>query len=180
MCLLTDFFRFNKKDIPEIKEDIPIIPPAVLPITPVIELTDNKPLYSKYSQKDPRWGALKFSPLNISMANYGCLITSIAMILRIQPDEVLHKVKKCFNTQGLLVWAHAEKALIMKHTYHSKEARKTMALVIAETDNYKPKNPQHFFLWLGDNMIVDPLDYPAIKKPNKYNIVSIREIINVS
>jgi hypothetical protein len=52
--------------------------------------------------------------------------------------------------------------------------------IVCETDHYKNSGfSQHFFLMdLDTNLIIDPLDYPAHWKNNKYKIISYRLISN--
>ena len=127
---------------------------------------------NKFKQSDKRWGNMKLGKTRYTMADYGCYITSIAMVVGANPYSLLivFNKYKIFTDEGLLNNAKAAKALGMVYRYSSSP----VGLCIAETDYYKDKGvPQHFFVWLGhDNLIVDPLT--GKESVNKYPIVSFR------
>lgn len=149
-----------------------------------VEIVEAEPEYYLYSQKDPRWGSLKIGKTNYTLASHGCLVTSLAMLLKKPPYEVLQALnagngftdKTHPKGAGLLDWDKAQRILKFGHTYLSARNKTVEKPCIAETNHYAPGNPQHFFVWLGGDKILDPLNYPVIERKNNYYVVSFRII----
>lgn len=65
-----------------------------------------------YSQRDPRWANLKLGRTNLTMSDFGCVVTSCAMILsyyldrQVLPSELLKWLNEHngFTAEGLLYW----------------------------------------------------------------------------
>lgn len=127
---------------------------------------------NSYSQRDERWADLG---IGTPMHDYGCLVTSIAMILGKTPDRVLKALNRgdCFDRYGSLIWAAAVKVLGIKDYKWLPGSTPVTKPIIAETDHYKPRFPQHFYILNPDNSIIDPLDGQT-KSPNPYNVISQR------
>ena len=121
-----------------------------------------------YCQKTEPWGSQKISG-NIKMSQCGCLITSIACIDGRTPGKVLSilKANGAITDASLVLWEKAAKALGMNFDGFSNNP--SPQTLIAQTDHYLFKYGfVHFFVYLNDGNIIDPLD--GIKKPNPYRI----------
>ena len=106
------------------------------------------------------------------MKSSGCYVCSISMLLRKIPSIVLEILNKndCFTSEGALLNDKAANVLGM---IYSKVYENPNKVCIAETDsNAQYGVPQHFFVWLNNGYIVDPLD--GLIKLNKYHVVSYR------
>lgn len=106
-----------------------------------------------------------------TMHDYGCYITSLAMLLEIEPPALLRQLEEanCFYGDLLINDAAAE-TLGLSYTY-TKE--KPFIICIAETNIVGAG--QHFFVYNpADDMMADPLDRTKKWRKNKYNIVSYR------
>lgn len=125
-----------------------------------------------YSQLDSRWKNKKFYG-DLTFGGFGCFVVSLAMLDGRTPPEVASvlRANNAFASGGLLITEKAKNALGLD--YGGKITIPPDRVCIAETDAYKSKGvPQHFFVWLGNGRIHDPLGGENI--PNKYNIVSFR------
>jgi hypothetical protein len=126
-----------------------------------------------YNQKDKRWKDLKISKTDLTLGEYGCFVVALAMLDGRTPDIILDILNRnqCFNHKGMLLSDLAAKALGLK--YKGKKNDNPNIVCIAETNHYANLGiPQHFFVWLGDGRIIDPLD--GLIKLNPYHIVSFR------
>jgi len=154
--------------------------------TPVIEdvaLSKAETEYNLYSQKDPRWSNLKIGKTNLTLGSHGCLICSLAMILKRPPYEILQELNESVaftdkthpKGEGLLDWWRASS--VLKFGYRYVKKTDSNRICIAETNYWRNKGvPQHFFVRLNVDTIADPLDYPVIERLCNYNIVSYRII----
>jgi len=128
---------------------------------------------TEFSQKDPAWKYTRFSPANLSIGSYGCFLTSLACLLDKDPPTVAQVLDNfgCFDSQGYLNSDCA--ARILNLEYNGKTTDYQTSVCIAETGDYASVNyPQHFFVWLGNGHIIDPLlGYETV---NNYNIKSFR------
>jgi peptidoglycan hydrolase CwlO-like protein len=60
-----------------------------------------------YSQRDPKWGDVKIGISGLKMKNYGCAISSVAMVFTAHKDKItpLQLVKKpIYTEEGLIAW----------------------------------------------------------------------------
>lgn len=98
------------------------------------------------------------------------------MLAGIAPDIVNAALKagNGFADGALVKWDVAARLLGLP--YDSQRTSPVLSPCIAETDHYKNKGvPQHFFVWLGNGRIIDPLD--GKEKPDStYRIVGYRNI----
>ena len=125
-----------------------------------------------FSQKDRRWTNRTIGKTKLLLGRFGCLITSIGMLVEKRPDEVNDTLTRnnCFSSAGELYCDQAAKVF-------GREYEKTLFApdfaCIAETDHFaKEGYLQHFFVYLTGSNIADPLDGKI--KLNPYNIVSYR------
>jgi len=125
-----------------------------------------------WSMKDKRWGEMKIGNTQLKLKDYGCLVVSLSMLADRFPDNVLDILNRnnCFDKNGLLISDLAAKILGLE--YLGKGFTLPDHPCIAETNHFAPKIPQHFFVWLGDSKIIDPLD--GKEKINPYHIISFR------
>ncbi len=125
-----------------------------------------------YSQKDSRWSSYKYYGNN-SIGASGCFVVSLAMLDGRTPPEVADIIKNAggFASGGLLISDVAASALGLEYNGKSD---KPDGVCIAETDHYKNQGyPQHFFVYLGNGLINDPLlDHG--ETVNNYRIKSYR------
>ena len=125
-----------------------------------------------YKQTDSRWANQTYDGKH-TLGKYGCFITSLSMLCDIEPPQTAQKLRqaRCFDGQGNLSSTCAKNALGLEYdgiSYNEQEG-----LCIAETDDYsKSGYPQHFFVWLGNGFINDPILGENIVNP--YHIVSFR------
>jgi len=126
-----------------------------------------------YSQHDSHYRNITIGNTPYKIGSYGCLIVSLAMLDSRPPNVVnaLLTAHECFTAEGYLISECAAKALSMD--YRGKTGYWQTGVCIAETDFFKSKGyPQHFFVWLGNGEIIDPID--GEQKVNPYPIVSFR------
>lgn len=129
-----------------------------------------------YSQKDPSFEKLKIG--NVSFPRYGCLVCSIATLYQSHPITLLESKKGIISngdadTKVLAVLCGGE-ALPKVKTPIS-------GWCIAMTKHYAVSGyPTHFYCYNHDTQeMIDPLDYPAVRKPNKYKIAEYRPFTSI-
>lgn len=128
-----------------------------------------------YSQKNKKWANRKMGDTHCRMKRYGCFVTALAIVDGRTPDKVLDILNRsnCFTSEGELLSETAAKVLGLE--YHGVEEEYPGRACIAETADYANVGvPQHFFVWIGNGNIIDPLD-GKIKK-ECYNVVTYRLI----
>lgn len=127
------------------------------------------PVVTKYCQKDARWGNKRLGNSSYTLGLEGCFVTSLAMIDGRTPLVVNNLLTQNggLTAGGLVIHNAAAKILGLK--YNGVTTQKQYWLAIAETNYYANLGfPTHFFVWLGDGQIVDPLD--GKQKKNSYPI----------
>lgn len=115
----------------------------------------------------------KLGTCDVTIATDGCFCTSLAMMVDKTPPEVNNLLKDNLGyVDGCLV-SSPNAAIILNLDYFGTGYTSPDFPCIAETNDYKSKGyPQHFFVWLGNGMIIDPLiGYETV---NNYNIKSYR------
>lgn len=124
-----------------------------------------------FKMSDPRWGNMG---IGTAMRTYGCLVTSLSMLIGKAPDNVLNAlmVHDCFTDTSELIWAKAASILGFKRYQYLPANTPITRPIICETHDNAPKFPKHFFIGLPGGQIIDPLDGKTQK--NKYKIVSQR------
>jgi hypothetical protein len=135
----------------------------------------------KFSMNDPRWSNLG---IGHPMHEYGCLITSISMIAGKTPDRILNALneKNCFDMTGKLEWEKSKAALglskyenipYLDPITHEPNIPPKYPIIAETHDNAALGFPQHFFVVVDGDHIVDPLD-GLQKSIDTYGIVSYR------
>lgn len=125
------------------------------------------------SQKNPVWKGEKLGECNETIGSGGCFITSLAILADKTPSEVNQILKDNggYSNGCLLNSDKASQLLGLEYNGITKEYQNSVC--IAETDHYKISGvPQHFFVWLGNGRIIDPLF--GVEMENKYKIISFR------
>ncbi len=125
-------------------------------------------------QTDPRWNRIRLGKSSTTIGTAGCLLTCYSMLVGTTPDKLNEVYTKNGVFNGALIVQ--ERAIsLSKLRFNPDRYHAVYTPIIAETDHYKRQGiPQHFFIWLGDGWILDPVD--GQKKLNKYRIVSYRNI----
>lgn len=126
-----------------------------------------------YSQKDKRWAKLVIPNTNLTMGSSGCLITCLASICDILPNEVFNKLKiaHAFNLEGMVIHNIAANALNLTYRGFSSVPR---GVCIGCTNKFAKRGIlQHFFVWLDkEGLIMDPLKGLVVR--NTYPVISYR------
>jgi len=128
-----------------------------------------------YSQKNEKWKNKKIGKTNLTLGEIGCFVTALAIMDGRTPDVILDLLNEgnAFNDNGLLFPDVAAKILRFSYCGETHNQQKVGMPCIAETNYYVDKGvPQHFFVWLGDGLIIDPIDGQT--KGNCYPIVTFR------
>ena len=122
-----------------------------------------------YSQRDPRWRAVQLGTSGRSMAQIGCMVTSIAMLSdyfkpAVRPDDVVITSK--FTSGGLLIWGSLQ-LLGFKFSWrgydrndheimrHLKDKDLAVLLQVADKTHWVVATGRDFFS--GLYKIADPL-----------------------
>lgn len=73
-----------------------------------------------FSQKDSRWGKMKIGQSNSLVKDYGCALTSVAMIFTFYGDYTTpaNLAKKKIYYWDLIVWPGGDNVKLVKNTYH--------------------------------------------------------------
>ena len=116
-----------------------------------------------YSQKDKAYGKRIIPRSNLTMANYGCYITSIAMLAQKHPTELLQN--GLFANGGYIYSSRAAKAVGLAYKGATRMPPKK-GWCIGVTNKYAPKWPTHFLLVNpSEGLMVDPLKInPKVEK----------------
>ena len=127
-----------------------------------------------YSQKTNAWSNECMGHSQEKIGPSGCFLTSLGMLSDRDPSitNAILTASDCINSQGMMISECAAKSLGLG--YAGKTTSPPNFPCIAETDFYKNKGyPQHFFVYLPNGEIHDPLlSYgPTV---NNYPIVSYR------
>lgn len=99
----------------------------------------------------------------------GCLVCSLATLFQVNPVTIIRN-KELFNSLGEL--SLGEACTYLGGKLRKRTTKLTMnGVVLAKTKHYAPKFPTHFFLLdTRNDEMIDPLDNPAFRRPNKYKV----------
>ena len=143
------------------------------------------------SQRDPLWGEKTIGSTNLKIKDFGCLLTCLAMILGVKPDEVANRLYQASGLQGaLVIWSKIDIAFPKVHFiwrgYDYNGIAVTQAvnrygfcLVEVDFDSKEHTRDNHWVLLTKEGMI-DPwtgttknyphkLGYAIIEKKNESN-----------
>lgn len=128
-----------------------------------------------YSQKNSRWANQKLGTCQDTFAQSSCLVTCLAMFAEKTPLEVNQLLLQNGGYKNGCLVISEKAANILNLEYQGKSWARPSNDCIAETHFYLPQGiPQHFFIYLSDGKIIDPLDNQPQPKTNPYNIASYR------
>lgn len=148
-----------------------------------------KPAPVMYSQADWRWSwkYLGWGGWGQTIGNYGCALTSCAMMSGIQPDTLNEYMKRVggYAENTLIIWSKLEKATSGKlkyvqglgipyNDYACKKIIEREKACLVQV--YGSGLPMHFVVAIGQGVIIDPIDGKT-KPFMTYNPVELREII---
>lgn len=125
------------------------------------------------SQKNPAWKGEQLGTCDTSISSNGCFVTSLAILTEKTPSEVNQILKDNggYANGCLVISERAAELLGLEYNGITKEYQNDIA--IGETDHYRSSGiPSHFFVWLGNGRIIDPLF--GIEMENKYKIINFR------
>ena len=129
-------------------------------------------------QRDPRWKNMRIGNTNLTMGDYGCLVTSLAMLKGTTPDKVNRALTKNngFTSGGYLRHDVASKTLgIGNGARHGKDWEPTHDTVAeVRMRGRNGKSYQHFVVWRTDGTILDPWTGKS-ESQSKYPLVSFRD-----
>lgn len=159
------------------------------------------------SQRDARWKNLKLGfSKTLTIGDYGCTITCLAMYLNTTPDVVNERLKSVngFAQETLVIWAKVAEAFpgasITKigWTYDNNDVKNNLpALVEVDFDGTPRTDDRHWVVYVGNQKLYDPWTgterptstYPALsyrlikgtwnqKLPDDIFMNKVREIAN--
>lgn len=129
------------------------------------------PQMELYSQRDPSYKNKLLPKSNLTMGNYGCYVTSIAILGQVHPVSLLKD--KNFAQGGLLYsqYAAEDAGMTYKGAFRSPKG-----WCIGVTDHYKSQGfPTHFFVVNSELQLqVDPLKENPIIEPLTYSCMQYR------
>lgn len=130
-----------------------------------------------YSQRDVQYSSRTLPKSNLTMGNYGCYVTSIAMLGQVHPTSLL--LDNNFASGGLLYSARAASTAGIVYKGISKLAANGWCIGV--TDNYAKRGyPTHFFLVnAASGLQIDPLKNPAKPEKLSYNCFEYRIFDNI-
>lgn len=132
-----------------------------------MELGDRVTNYCQHNYQD------QLGTCNLTISQAGCFITSLGILADISPPDVNNLLQDNGGyASGCNVISDVA-AQLLGIEYDGKTYDDPHSVCIAETADYTSKGyPQHFFVWLGNGNIIDPLI--GFETTNNYNIKSFR------
>lgn len=116
------------------------------------------------SQNDPRWKNTTLGTSNVTIGNYGCTITCIAMLLGTTPDVVN---KRMVDVQGfaegnLVIWSKIEEAFpginVRRVWIYNNDDVKNNLPCMVEVDGKPIGGYRHWIVYTGNQRCYDPWD----------------------
>jgi|GEM_PF-4578363 len=142
----------------------------------------------RYSQTDWRWSwrFLGYGGWGQTIGNYGCALTSCAMLSGINPHTLNEYMKRVggYVEKTLLVWSALERATSGKLKYKGGlgipyDNAKCLEIIKREKGCIVEVRgsglPMHFVVAIGNGQIIDALD-GRVKPFSTYQVVSLRDI----
>lgn len=128
------------------------------------------------SQRDTQWGEMTLGRSTSKTKDFGCKMVSLAMMSYISPWECNQRLLTGGAFSGDLISDEAA-ATALSLTYSGKKLVGAIPSpttpCIAEVDmSPAPGKTQHFVVWLGNGLIIDP--WTGTKVVNPYQIISWR------
>lgn len=117
------------------------------------------------SQRDKRWGSIKLGFSDTTIADYGCTITALSIILGTTPDVTNERLKAVqgYAQGNLVIWAKLEEAfpgIKIKRvwTYDNEDVKKNVPNVLVEVDGKPIGGYRHWVVYIGNGKMIDPWD----------------------
>lgn len=129
-----------------------------------------------FSQKDPSWKNVKLG--KVTLGSHGCLVCSIANLYQSHPLTLLESKKG-------IIWNGDADTKVLAVLCGGEALPKVKTPIsgwcIAMTKHYAASGyPTHFYCYNHDTQeMIDPLDYPAVRKSNKYKIAEYRPFTGI-
>jgi len=115
----------------------------------------------------------KIGTCNVTIRSHGCFLVSLCMLADIDPRQANKILREQGGYSNGCLIRSERAAELLNLNYGGRTRQKQNSVCIAETDHFKKIGiPQHFFVWLGNGRIIDPLT--GQEKNNPYKIVSYR------
>lgn len=122
---------------------------------------------TKYSQRDPKWANTKIGSKG-TIKDFGCLITSLGMLLDIPPDVVNARLKAVggYANGNLVIWTKIPLAFPQCqfspnhgrfYVYNNTDVRNNLPCLV-EVDAKKIGGTKHWVLFIGNQRMYDPWD----------------------
>ena len=125
------------------------------------------------SQRAPIYKSHQLGTCPDTFGSSGCKLFSLCILYDLDPFKIDELFKETGVYENGCLINDQTAADVLGVTFEGKTKEYQNTVCLAETDNFAASGvPQHFFVWLGDSHIIDPLD--GMLKTNKYNIVSFR------
>lgn len=136
-----------------------------------------------YSQNDLLWKNAKLGKTNLTVGNYGCLISSICTLAswfgEVATPKVLAKQNFLFTSGGLLIWKQLENVLEkikFLYRYYSFSEQIIDEYLIKNPDTCVVLNVDRGYHWVAalaktktGYKCSDPYPYPAKTRVYKFN-----------
>lgn len=133
------------------------------------------------SQNDTKWKNKILGTGNTTIGNYGCTITSIAMILGTTPNIVNEKLlavegyaESSTGVKNLVIWAKIPEAfpgtqVRRVYSYDNNDVKANVPNVLVEVDGEPIGGYKHWVVYVGGGKLYDPWDGkegPTSEYPN--------------
>ncbi len=145
-------------------------------------------MIQQLSQRDQRWGNIKLGTSELTISNYGCTITTIAMIVGTTPDVVNAQMNRVggFAQTNLVIWDKIKDAFpstvesVKRLWTYDNDDVKINVPCIVQVDGTPLGYPTHFVVFIGGGKMIDPWD-GKIKStgtytPVSYCVIKVREV----
>lgn len=114
------------------------------------------------SQRDQRWAKKKLGNSNLTIGDYGCVITSLAMMLDTTPDKINEYLKKHGGFQGaLVVWDKVPGFVKVGWQYNNAAVLAAIkkygaCMVRTDFDGNPRTDGDHYVVFIGNHKLLDP------------------------
>jgi len=124
-------------------------------------------MLEKLSQRDSRWQNILLGTSQVTIGNYGCVITCVSMLAGTTPDFTNEKLKQVSGYQNgnLLIWSKIKSALPnlefewRGYGYDNdrvKQAIEDYGACLVEVSGARIGGIKHWVLFIGDGKMIDP------------------------
>ena len=140
----------------------------------------------KQSQRDPKWKNKKLGFSSSTLGGFGCLVSSLANMFDIRPDEMNDWLKEhngFSNSKGeiggsganLLVWSAVPGYVTRKKPYDNNAVKEAISkyggvIVQVDWDGNPSTIGDHYVVYIGNHRMIDPWDGKE-KPTSAYSVV---------